>query len=238
MTAVATDAQANEQRVVLKRWEGVDGLLAQRAKEVAHYERATEPLARFRHPLVPAVLDRFAEGKHYYLVLAYIDGETIEERLQKLLRPLPEREVLGYMSNILNVLIALKQLQPTLHHYEISPSNILIERGRGRAMLTGFEIPHSTTRKLANSPYLPSQDKPPYDQRTAIYELAAIMHHALTNVAPPHSSAYPPVRLLNPSVSPELESILSRALIEERTRRYQSYEEMKQDVQQLLLVQK
>ena len=109
--------------------------------------------------------------------------------------------------------------------------NILIERGRGRAMLTGIQIPHSTTRKLANSPYLPSQDKPPYDQRTAIYELAAIMHYALTNVAPPHSSAYPPVRLLNPSVSPELESILSRALIEVRTRRYQSYEEMKRDVQ-------
>ena len=71
-------------------------------------------------------------------------------------------------------------------------------------------------------------------ERTAIYELAAIMHHALTNVAPPHSSAYPPVRLLTPQVSPELENILSRALIEERTRRYQSYEEMKKDVQQML----
>jgi serine/threonine protein kinase len=234
MTAVATDAQANEQKVVLKRWDCVDGPLAQRAKQVAHYERVTAPLARFHHPLVPAVLDRFAEGKHYYLVLAYIDGESIEERQQRLLRPLPERDVLGYISNILNVLIALRQQKPPLSHYDLSPSNILIERGRGRAMLTGFQIPHSTTRKLANSPYLPSHDKPPYDQRTAIYELAAIMHHALTNVAPPHSSAYPPVCLLNPQVSPELENILSHALIEERTRRYQSYEEMKKDVQQLL----
>jgi hypothetical protein len=60
------------------------------------------------------------------------------------------------------------------------------------------------------------------------------MHHALTNIGPPHYPSYPSVRLLNPQVSPALESILNRALIEERTRRYQSYEEMKKDVQQLL----
>ena len=244
MTAVATDAQANERQVVLKRWECGDAL-SRRAKDVAHYEHVTEPLASLHHPFVPTVLDRFAEGKHYYMVESYIDGESIEERLQKLLRPLPERDVLGYMNTLLNVLIVLEQHR--LYHYDISPFNIILEQKRGRAILTGFQMsPPSqepgvrvpttrkrTTRKLVISPYLPIQDKP-YDLRTSIYMLAAAMHHALTNIAPPHYPAYPPVRMLNPNVSPELEAILSRALLEEAALRYQSYEAMKRDVQKLL----
>ncbi len=245
MTAVATDAQTHEQQVVLKRWECADAL-PRRAKDVAHYEHVTESLAKLHHPFVPAVLDRFAEGKHYYMVQAYVDGESIEERLQKLLRPLEERNVLDYMNSLLNVFIALEQ--HSLHHYDISPANILIEQKRGRAMLTGFQmlpppqdpsirIPVAskrTTRKLAISPYLPIQDKP-YDARTSIYMLAATMHHALTNIAPPHYPTYPPVRMLNPNVSPALEAILGRALLEEASLRYQSYEAMRRDVQKLLV---
>ncbi len=246
MTAVATDAQQNEQAVILKRWECTGSPLTQRAKEVAHYEHATEPLARLHHPLVPAILDRFAEGNHYYVVETYIDGESIEERLQKLLQPLPESTVVGYMNNILNILIALEQ--HSLRHYDISPADIVIERGRGRAFLTGFQVapPPSppgpsheslrsrTTRKLAISPYLPIQDAP-YDQRTCIYALAATMHHALTNVAPPHYPTYPPVRMLNPAISTDLELILSRALAEDASVRYQDYEALRKDMRRLPL---
>lgn len=250
MTAVALDTQTNEQQVILKRLECSDGLLANRAKDVAYYERVTTPLAQLHHPLIPRVLDRFAEGKHYYIVLAYISGESIEERLYKLLRPLSEQHIIGYMNTILNVLIALEQQQPPLYHYDISPANILIEAKRNRAQLTGFQVPaapnlntfdargrmstiHRTTRKLLISPYLPIQDKP-YDRRTSMYALAASMHHALTNIAPPHYPTYPPVRQLNLNVSPQLEAILARALQEDPVLRYQSYAEMKQDVQRLL----
>ncbi|MGZ3611979.1 MAG: protein kinase domain-containing protein [Ktedonobacteraceae bacterium] len=141
MTAVAIDTQVLDQKVVLKRWECTDIPVARRAKELVYYEKATTPLLRLHHPLIPPVLDRFVEGKHYYLVLTYIDGESLEELLQKLLRPLSEREVLGYMNNILNILIALDQQRPPLRHFDISPSNIIIENARGRAMLTGFQIP-------------------------------------------------------------------------------------------------
>ena len=246
MTAIARDTQAQGQRVVLKRWECTDLPLARRAKELVYYERATEPLARLRHPLIPRVLDRFAEGKHYYLVLAYVDGESLEERLVKFFKPLAEREVLGYMNTLLNILMTLEQQRPPLRHYDISPANIIIERSRGRVMLTGFQVAppplsdeqdnfkrHRTTRKLTISPYLPLRDMP-YDQRTCIYMLAASMHHALTNYSPPHFPAYPPVRMLNPSVSPELELILSRALMEGSKDRYQSYQELQRDIKGLL----
>lgn len=244
MAAVAEDSQSQDQSVVLKRWECTDLPLIQRAKDVAYYERATEPLTRVRHPLIPTILDRFAEGRHYYIVQSYIDGETLAERLLKLLRPLPESEVLGYMNSILNTLISLEHSRPLLRHYDISPANIVIEGKRKRAFLTGFQVPPApiatrmegrkrTTRKLILSPYLPVQDKP-YDQRTCIYALAATMHHALTNVAPPHYPSYPPVRMLNSNVSLSLETILSRALMEDAAARYQSYEALKKDLQALL----
>jgi hypothetical protein len=64
--------------------------------------------------------------------------------------------------------------------------------------------------------------------------LAASMHHVLTNHAPPHYPAFPAVRTLNPLVSPELEAILTRALMEDRETRYQSYAEIQRDVKRLL----
>jgi serine/threonine protein kinase len=245
MTAIAIDTQANDQKVLLKRWECTDVPVSRRARELVYYEKATEALLRLHHPLIPAVLDRFVEGKHYYLVLKYFDGESLEELLHKLLRPLSEREVLGYMNNLLNILIALEQQRPPLRHFDISPSNIIIENLRGRAILTGFQIPppapekqnavnnHRTTRKIDISPYLPVKDTP-YDHRTCMYMLAASMHHVLTNVAPPHYPAFPAVRQLNPLISPELEAILSRALQEDREKRYQNYAAMQRDVKKLL----
>jgi serine/threonine protein kinase len=247
MTAVARDAQSKGQLVVLKRWECTDSPLAQRAKDVAYYDRATEPLAQLRHPLLPRILDRFAEGKHYYAVMNYIDSESLEERIAKLLRPLPEQEIISYLNSLLNSLSALEQHRPApIRHNDISPANILIEAQRKRVFLTGFQVPppppsreplqqrgKRTTRKLVISPYLPIQDKI-YDQRSSIYALAASMYHALSNVAPPHYPSYPPIRLLNPSVSPTLEKILIRALDEDRNRRFQSYKEMQQEVQRLL----
>ncbi len=248
MTAIATDAQIQGHKVFVKRWECCSEPLAQRAKDVAYYEQATGQLARVRHPLLPVILDRFAEGNYYYMVQEYIDGESLDERLQKLLRPLPERDVLSYMNTLLNVLIVLDQQRPALRHYDISPANIIIDK-RGRVLLTGFQIapppaaPGSrtrgervrkrTTRKLDISPYMPIQDRP-YDQRTCIYALAASMHQALTNVAPPHYPAYPPVRMLNPAISSTLESILSRALVEDNTIRYQNYEALRRDIQRML----
>jgi serine/threonine protein kinase len=247
-TAVASDAQNQEQLVVVKRWECTDRPLAQRSKDIAYYERATDHFTHLHHPLLPQIQDRFAEDKYYYIVMNYINGETLEERLTKLLRPLPEQAIITYLNSLLNVLQALEKQPRPLRIYNITPANILLEQQRERVFLTGFQVSppplpantpnvsrrRRTTRQLAISPYLPVQDSP-YNQRTCIYALAASMHHALTNVAPPHYPAYPPVRLLNPHVSPALETILSRALMEDATARYPTYESMQKEVQRLLI---
>ena len=237
MVAVAYDTQSNGQKVLLKRWECTDYPIAKRAEDMIHFETVTEQLARFSHPLVPRVVERFAEGKYYYVVFTYIDGESLEDRLQKLLRPLPEHDVIGYMNSVLNVLSALEKQQPPLRHYDISPANIIIEYTRERVMLTGFQLKRPNSRRsvtLKFSPYFPPPTNTPYDQHTCIYMLAASMHHVLTNYAPSQFPGFPAARTLNPLISPELEAILSRALMENIDARYQTYAEMQSEIKRLL----
>src|SRR5260370_17749639 len=64
--------------------------------------------------------------------------------------------------------------------------------------------------------------------------LEASMHNVLKNCAPQHYPSFPAVRMLNPLISPELESILRHALMEDREARYQSYAEMQRDLKKLL----
>ncbi|HVB61858.1 MAG TPA: protein kinase [Ktedonobacteraceae bacterium] len=236
--AIKKDKEHFGQKVVLKRWECHT---TRYHEELIHYIAQTEPLMRLEHPLVPRILDRFTEETFYYIAMTFIDGEPLEERLQKLLKPLPEKDVVTYMNNILNVLISLEQQHLPITYFDITPTNIIIESQRNRASLVGFQIfppeisDQHMTQPLVISPYLPTGDKVQhYDQRTCIYSLAACMHYALTNFPPPHFPGYPPIRELNPSVSAALQDVLERALKENRNERYQSFIEMKADLKPLL----
>ncbi len=245
VVALASDKRAPGKRVVLKRWQCTDQPIEQRQREFEHYQQATEQLTRLNHPLIPKGLERFTEGRYFYFAETYVDGESLEDRMRKLLRPLAEKEVLGYMNAVLNTLIFLEQQQPPIRPYDLSPANVLIERFRNRVFLTGFQVPapplnaldkhgaRRTTRRLGISPYLPVKDVP-YDQRTCIYALAATCHYMLTNSPPPHYPTYPPARLLNPAILEGTALLLDRALMEDNGQRYQSYAELQKDLKRLL----
>lgn len=120
--ALAQDAHAGDQFVILKRWPCID-----RLKDGQHYETVSAPLLHLRHPLVPRVLDHFIEDRNYYHIQTYIDGESLEERLQRLLAPLPEMSVITWMHTILNILLALEQQMPpaSYHFCSLTPANII-----------------------------------------------------------------------------------------------------------------
>src|SRR5579863_9824049 len=63
------------------------------------------------------------------------------------------------------------------------------------------------------------------------------MHHLLTNRDPRNHPpfTYPPVRTLNPQISVEVERVLTRALMNDMSQRYQSATAMKKDVDDILL---
>src|SRR6266516_973882 len=45
-------------------------------------------LAHLDHPLIPNVTDNFDEGSHYFMVQDYVEGENLEQRMERLKQPM------------------------------------------------------------------------------------------------------------------------------------------------------
>ncbi|MBX5450853.1 MAG: ABC transporter substrate-binding protein, partial [Thermogemmatispora sp.] len=243
---LAEDTRLNNKLVVIKELISDSSDPAQLQEDVRNFKREVATLASVDHFLVPAVTDHFQEGSHYFMVQEYVAGENLEERLNRLGKPLPEGEVLTYASDILLVLEYLASRRPPIVHRDVKPANIVISDNDGRAHLVDFGIARpdlaagaarKQTSALGTPGYAPpEQYQGKADPRSDLYALAATMHHLLTNRDPREHPpfVYPPVRSLNPRLSPEIERLLTRALQNDITKRYQSASEMKQEVDQIL----
>src|ERR1700687_3742484 len=61
---------------------------------VAAFQRAADMLAQLSNEHIPRVFDRFSDQNRHYLVMEYIDGITLEQKLQNAGGKLPESEVI------------------------------------------------------------------------------------------------------------------------------------------------
>src|SRR5260221_4655383 len=167
------------------------------------------------------------------MVEEYVEGENLEDRMDRLNQPMKEREVLLIASEMLDVLDYLSQQTPPIVHRDIKPANIIIGSKDRRAHLVDFCIaradvarnaPRKQTSALGTPGYAPPQQyHGNADPRSDLYALGATLHHVLTNRDPRNEPpfAYPPVRALNPRLSPETERVLDHALKVDINQRYQ-----------------
>ena len=166
-----------------------------RLEDVRNFKREVATLAHIDHPLVPNVTDNFQEDTRYFMVQEYINGENLEELLDRMNRPLAEREVLVCASEILDVLDYLSQQTPPIVHRDIKPANIIIGAKDKKAHLVDFGIARANearkqTAALGTPGYAPpEQYRGNVDPRSDLYALAATLHHMLTNRDP---RSYPP----------------------------------------------
>jgi eukaryotic-like serine/threonine-protein kinase len=243
---LATDLRLDSKPVVIKELvsEYVDPEKQQ--EEVRNFKREVAMLAHLSHPLIPDVTDHFQEDSRYFMVQEYVDGENLEERLERYHQPLKEREALICASEILDVLEYLSQQNPPIVHRDIKPSNIIIAARDRRAHLVDFgiaraEVARNARRKQTSALGTPGYAPPEQyqgnaDPRSDLYGLAATLHHILTNRDPRNHPPfnYPPARTFNPQLAPETEQVLVRALLNDSTQRYQSATAMKQDIDAIL----
>src|SRR5256712_2414546 len=181
------------------------------------------------------------------MVQKYVEGETLEERIDRLNQPMKERDVLGYASEVLDVLDYLEQQTPPIVHRDIKPANIVIGSKDKRAHLVDFGIARADENRNAQRKQTAALGTPGYappeqyqgnaDPRSDLYALAATLHHLLTNRDPRNHPpfTYPPVRTLNPQLSPDIERVLSKALNNDVKLRYQSAAALKRDIDDILL---
>ena len=243
---LARDTRVSNKLVVIKELISDNTDPEKRKEDVRNFEREVETVASIDHPLVPNVTDYFQEGTRAFMVQEYVAGENLEDHMERINAPMPEREALSYASQVLDILDYLSQQTPPIVHRDIKPANIIIGAKDKRAHLVDFGIARADENKNAKRKQTSALGTPGYappeqyqgnaDGRSDMYALAATIHHLVTNRDPRNYPpfAYPSARSLNPKVSTALDQILTKALSIDVTKRYQTAAAMKRDVDNIL----
>ncbi len=186
---------------------------------VAAFQREADMLAQLSNEHIPRVFDRFSDQNHHYLVMEYIDGITLEQKLQSAGGKLPESEVIEVALQVLDTLEYLHNLEPPVIYRDLKPSNVMLTPSE-QVKLIDFGIarlfqPLSNATMIGTQGYAPpEQYRGKVEFKSDLYALGATMHHALSGrdpaLEPPFS--FPPLRSLCPDVTPALCELVDQAL--------------------------
>ncbi len=150
-------------------------------------------LALCQHPNIVQIKNVFTEGKHPYIVMEYVAGETLE-KLVKRKGKLSESESLIYIQQIGEALTEIHA--KGLLHRDIKPQNIIIRNinNNPQAILIDFGIARefipdvTLTQTIAGSngfsPIEQYAEKAKRGEFTDIYSLAATLYYLLTAEVP------------------------------------------------------
>ncbi len=201
-------------------------------------------LASLRHLNLPRVGDYFTvEGQGQYLIMDYIDGEDLRQRIERI-NILDEHEAILIGAFICDALAYLHTRKPAVVHRDIKPGNIKITP-EGEILLVDFGLAKrmmgeqaTTTGARAMTPgYSPPEQygTAHTDARSDVYSLGATLYAALTGIIPEDGLAratgkaqLTPVRQLRPKLDRKLAAVLEKALEVEPDKRFQTADEFKQ----------
>lgn len=97
-------------------------------------------LDQITHQNLPKVIDHFViPGQGQYLVMEFVEGQDLQEMLEKHGRPLHEIQVIPWIEQVCDALSYLHNQNPPIIHRDIKPANIKITP-EGKAMLVDFGI--------------------------------------------------------------------------------------------------
>jgi serine/threonine protein kinase len=182
------------QRLVAVKEMGEQGLSQSEIDEgVEAFKREALMLAGLMHEHLPRIYDHFEEDGHWYLVMDYIEGETLEEHFSKSRDgSLPLPMALKIALQICEVLDYLHTRQPPIIFRDLKPANIILTP-KGNLFLIDFGIarhfkPGQAKDTIAfGSPGYASPEqygKAQTTPRADIYSLGAILHQMLSGDDP------------------------------------------------------
>ncbi len=210
------------------------------------FRREAVILATLRHTNLPRVTDHFViMGQGQYLVMDYIEGEDLRQRMDRM-GVLTEDEAVVLGVAVCEALIYLHTRQQVVVHRDVKPGNVKITP-QGQVFLVDFGLAKVLQGKQATETgaraMTPGYSPPEQygtartDHRTDIYALGATLYSALTNHLPEDGLAramdqtkLTPIREYNPKVSRRLESVIEKALAVRPDDRYQSAVDFQADL--------
>jgi serine/threonine protein kinase len=112
----------------------LSGQLAQRPEARERFEREARTIANLNHPNICVLYDIGHQDGTDFLVMEYLEGETLAQHLQK--GPLPLDQVLRYAIEIADALYHAHRSGVT--HRDIKPANIMITKGGSKTLDFGL----------------------------------------------------------------------------------------------------
>lgn len=221
--------------------------LVEDPKFVERFRREAKAAAGLNHPNIVAVYDWGQAGEQNYIVMEYVEGETLKDRIRRNGR-LGLDEASGIALELLAA-IAAAHAKGVIHR-DIKSQNILMD-AEGRAKVADFGIaqagdPGMTEAGsiLGTAQYLaPEQARgEPVDERSDLYSVGVVLYEMLTGGVPFKGDSAVTVALKHvnelptepaervPGIPYSLNQIVLKALAKDPARRYGSAAEFAADL--------
>ena len=200
-------------------------------------------LASLAHPNLPRIYDHFEEQECWYIVMDYIEGQTLETMLETAPGGMLEfSPVLHIANQLCTILDYLHTRQPPIIFRDLKPANIMITKDE-HIYLIDFGIarlfkPGQAKDTIAlGSPGYAAPEQYGRAQSTAqadIYGLGATLHHLLSGRDPSDDPfQFPPLALDQYAEGPGLAALIQRMVSVQKDQRPTSIQEIKQALQKL-----
>jgi serine/threonine protein kinase len=207
----------------------------ERTQAIQNFKIEAQILRGLNHPNLPTFSGFFSENQRYFLVMEYIDGQTLEDLLDLNRGPFPERRVLGWARQLCDVLEYLHDQKPPIIFRDIKPGNIMLTRD-GQIKLIDFGIARffrptgsHDTQLLGTPGFAPPEQygKAQTDKRSDIYALAMTLFQLLTDTLSETGFGLKDIRLTHPKISPVVARALEKAAAMDPDDRYNTVAEFR-----------
>ncbi len=201
-------------------------------------------MKRLDHPSLPRIVDIIDNGITIYVIMDYIEGESLDKILNEY-GAQPEELVVEWAKQLCDALGYLHSQKPPIIYRDMKPANVML-KPEGNIKIIDFGIAREyKEQNLADTTVLgtkgyapPEQYSGQTDARSDIFALGMTIHHLLTGVDPRSGEVYAPVRQWNPELSEGIEIIIERCVEPAAENRYQSCSDLLYDLDHPELITK
>jgi eukaryotic-like serine/threonine-protein kinase len=217
---------------------------------VERFRREATHAAGLTHPNIVAIFDRGESEGTYYIVMEYVEGQTLKELIRSRgVCPVPV--AVAYARQ---VLAALRYAHRAgIIHRDIKPHNVLVD-GEGRIKVADFGIARAGASQMTEAgsiigtaQYLsPEQARgAPVDESSDLYSTGVVLYELLTGEVPftgetpveiamKHLQQPPaPPSKLRAEIPAGLDHVVVRSLAKEAAERFRSAEEMDRELERV-----
>jgi eukaryotic-like serine/threonine-protein kinase len=197
-----------------------------------------ELLSHLSHPNLPVVADFFEYNNRPVMVMEFVPGQTLEDRVQDANAPLLEQDVIRFGIQTAGVLHYLHTRTPPIIYRDLKPSNIMVTPD-SVLKLIDFGVARTykarkskDTVAMGSAGYAPPEQygKGQTDARSDVYALGATLLHLMTALPPIplQTPTLGSIHKMNPSVDTETEKIIIKSMDLDPASRFLSAAEFEQ----------